>query len=87
MGKLLADGVICPSLRLCAVPAILVLKKNSEYHMHVDNRTGNRITIKYQFLIPRIENLIDELTGENFSKEDTIKSKYETVMNGKWCSK
>lgn len=54
----------------CIVPTLLV-SKNGEFRVCMDNRAINRITIKYRFLIPRIDDLLADLSGETiFSKLD-----------------
>jgi hypothetical protein len=60
---LLSKGFIKPSISPCASPIFFVLKKDGTWCLCVDFRALNKITIKNQYPLPCIDDLLDQLQG------------------------
>jgi hypothetical protein len=72
-------GLFRESLSPCTVPTMLSWKKYGGWRMCTDSRAINKIIIKYIFPFPRMDDLMDCLSGANYFSKIDLKSEFHMI--------
>jgi hypothetical protein len=64
--EILQKGHIGPNSSPCGSPIVLVQKKDGTWRLCIDYIALNKITVRNQYPIPRIDDLIYQIKGKIF---------------------
>ncbi|KAK1411706.1 hypothetical protein QVD17_38266 [Tagetes erecta] len=78
--ELLDKGFIRPSFSPWGAPVLFVKKKDGSFRMCIDYRELNKLTIKNRYLLPRIDDLFDQLQGSSFYSKIDLRSGYHQLQ-------
>jgi putative transposase len=76
---MLQKGHIRPNSSPCGSPILLVQKKEGTWHLCIDYIELNKITFRNRYPITQIDDLLDQLKGENFFNNIDLNSGYHQV--------
>ena len=76
---LLAHGLIQPSSSPFGAPVIFVQKKDGSLRMVIDYRAINKLTVRNQYPLPRIDQLLDSLSGAKVFSSLDLMSAYHQI--------
>jgi hypothetical protein len=74
--ELLDKGIIRPSSSPCGSSIVLVPKKDGTWRMCIDFQALNKITVKNQYPLPRIDDLLDQLKNVVYFTKLDLRSGY-----------
>ncbi|GJS47597.1 putative reverse transcriptase domain-containing protein [Tanacetum coccineum] len=72
-------GFIRPSSSPSGAPVLFVKKKDGSFRMCIDYRELNKLTVKNQYLLPRIDDLFDQLQGSSVYSKIDLRSGYHQL--------
>ena len=77
--ELLSKGFIRPSISPWGAPVLFVKKKDGSLRLCIDYRQLNKVTIRNQYPLPRIDELFDQLQGSRVYSKIDLRSGYHQL--------
>jgi len=79
LGELLEKGFIRPSASPWGSPVLFVKKKDGTMRMCIDYRNLNAVTVKNKYPLPRIDDLLDQLSKAKYFSKIDLRSGYHQM--------
>ena len=79
MEELVSKGFVRPSTSPWGAPVFFVKKKDGSLRLCIDYRELNKVTIRNQYPLPRIEDLFDQLQGAKVFLKIDLRSGYHKL--------
>ena len=77
--ELLEKGFIRLSVSPWGAPVLFVKKKDGTLRLCIDYRQLNKLTVKNKYLLPRIDDLFDQLKGASIFSKIDLRSEYHQM--------
>lgn len=74
--KLLDKRYICPSVSPWGAPILFVRKRDDTLRLYIDYMQLNKLTIKNKYMLPRIDDLFDQVMGSTIFSKIDLRSRY-----------
>ena len=79
MEELVSKGIVRPSTSPWGAPVLFVKKKDGSFRLCIDYRELNKVTIRNQYPLPRIDDLFDQLQGARIFSKIDLRSGYHQL--------
>jgi hypothetical protein len=79
LNELLERGYIRQNKSPFGAPVLFISKKDGKFRMCIDYRALNKITIKKNYPLPRVDDLLDRLAGAKVFSRIDLKSGYYQI--------
>ena len=77
--ELLEKGFIRPSVSPWGAHVLFVKKKDGTLRLCIDYRQLNKLTVKNKYLLPKINDLFDQLKGASIFSKIDLRSRYHQL--------
>ena len=77
--ELLEKRFIRPSVSPWGAPVLFIKKKDGILRLCIDYRQLNKLTVKNRYLLPRIDDLFDQLKGASIFSKIDLRSGYHQL--------